>query len=109
MDDLNDLSHAVEARTLRSLDLVDLGLVRHFLGSGQVTDSDDELWRESIVAASSGCDHIAFAHSSRAILLRQLTTDSTMPALLDIPDSDTIRCIIWLETDRGAAEAVLAG
>ena len=81
---------------LNALDLIDLGLVRHFLGEDVV-----DLWRDCVVALSAAATSAAFARGSRVLLLRQQSATGSAPVFVEV-GADHVRCLEWLEFPGGA-------
>lgn len=78
--------------TLLPLDLVDLGLVRHFLG-----ESVESIWEECVVALSVAATRIALARVSSLLLLQQRSPAGSAPTLLEMPRGDRICSLEWVE------------
>ena len=78
--------------TLVPLDLVDLGLVRHFLG-----EQVESIWEECVVALSVAATRIALARLSSLLLLQQRSPAGSAPKLVEMPRGDNIRALEWIE------------
>ena len=89
--------------TLLPLDLVDLGLVIHFLDpDGNVL----KVWEECIVALSAAAAWIALARRSSVLVLQQRTPAVSAPTLLGMPRGDHVRSLAWVESADDASSAM---
>ncbi|KAL1520374.1 hypothetical protein AB1Y20_021961 [Prymnesium parvum] len=84
---------------MEPLELVDLGLLRHFLG-----EERHEPWSQYVVALSHDASASAFARGSRLLLLHPRSPDSSAPAVAEV-GKDSVCCLEWIE--RAAASSAV--
>lgn len=88
---------------LSPVDLIDIGLVCHFLGTNA-----SELWDNCIVALSFGASHSSFARHNRVLSLNQIAPQGSAPAFLELSE-DHVCCLEWLQPDGASPCLLLAG